>query len=64
MPLDELVRRLFRVTRDSRKVVADVHARYFGGVLDDQSLTPGSKPRLGTIRFEDWLARSSAQAPR
>lgn len=64
MPLDELVRRLFRVTRDSRKVVADVHARYFGGVLDDQSLTPGSEPRLGTIRFEDWLARSSAQAPR
>lgn len=56
MPLDELVRRFFRATQDTRKVVADVHARYFGDVLNDQSLTPGSNPRLGAIRFEDWLA--------
>ncbi|WP_223415383.1 MULTISPECIES: SDR family oxidoreductase [unclassified Pseudomonas] len=58
MPLDELVRRFLRATGDSRKVVPDVHARYFGAVLDDQSLTPGKHPRLGAIRFEDWLARS------
>ncbi|CAI8893604.1 putative nucleoside-diphosphate sugar epimerase [Pseudomonas sp. IT-P44] len=58
MPLDELVRRFLRATGDSRKVVPDVHARYFGAVLDDQSLTPGTHPRLGAIRFEDWLARS------
>ncbi|EJM83461.1 MULTISPECIES: SDR family oxidoreductase [unclassified Pseudomonas] len=58
MPLDELVRRFLRATEDTRKVVPDVHARYFGAVLDDQSLTPGKHPRLGAIRFEDWLARS------
>lgn len=58
IPLDELVRRFLRATGDSRKVVPDVHARYFGAVLDDQSLTPGKHPRLGAIRFEDWLARS------
>ncbi|SPO66371.1 MULTISPECIES: SDR family oxidoreductase [Pseudomonas] len=63
LPLDELVRRLFRATDDTRKVVPDVHARYFGDVLDDQSLTPGSNPRLGAIRFEDWLAQSTPQAP-
>jgi uncharacterized protein YbjT (DUF2867 family) len=62
MPLDELVRRLLRATGDTRKVVADVHAGYFGSVLDDQSLTPGQSPRLGTIRFEDWLAQSTAAA--
>ncbi|MGQ7956765.1 SDR family oxidoreductase [Pseudomonas sp. SP16.1] len=62
MPLDELVRRLLRDTQDARKVVPDVHARYFGDVLDDQSLTPGKNPRLGAIRFEDWLGRSTAQA--
>ncbi|PRA58116.1 NmrA family transcriptional regulator [Pseudomonas sp. MYb187] len=62
MPMDELVRRFFHATQDTRKVVADVHARYFGSELDDQSLTPGSRnPRLGAIRFEDWLA---AQAGR
>ncbi|MDW9973282.1 NAD(P)H-binding protein [Sinorhizobium meliloti] len=60
IPLDELVRRFLRSTEDPRKVLPDVHARYFGAVLDDQSLTPGKNPRLGAIRFEDWLGR---QAP-
>jgi len=64
MPLDELVKRFLRGTRDTRNVVADVHARYFGAELDDQSLTPGHAPRLGAIRFEDWLARSLNQATR
>ncbi len=32
-------------------------ASYFGVQLDDRSLTPGNAPRLGTIRFEDWLAQ-------
>lgn len=64
MPLDELVRRFLRATQDTRKVVPDVHARYFGSELDDQSLTPGKNPRLGAIRFEDWLGRSTALAGR
>ena len=61
MPLDELVRRFLRATQDTRKVVPDVHARYFGSVLDDQSLTPGKNPRLGAIRFEGWLGQSTAR---
>ncbi|MGF6401250.1 uncharacterized protein YbjT (DUF2867 family) [Pseudomonas frederiksbergensis] len=61
MPLDELVRRFLRATQDTRKVVPDVHARYFGSVLDDQSLTPGKNPRLGALRFEDWLGQSTAR---
>lgn len=59
VPLDELVKRLFAVTGDARKVVPDVHARYFGGELDDQSLTPGPDARLGKISFEDWLNQSN-----
>ena len=62
MPLDELVRRFLRGTQDARKVVADVHARYFGGFLSDRSLTPGENPRIGAIRFEDWLGQSTARA--
>lgn len=58
MPLDELVRRFLRLTGDTRKVVPDVHARYFGAELDDRSLTPGSGARLGRVHFEDWLAQS------
>ena len=61
VPLDELVRRFLRAKQDPRKVIADVHARYFGAELDDQSLTPGGKPRIGATRFDDWLSHSSAQ---
>ncbi|TWA72728.1 uncharacterized protein YbjT (DUF2867 family) [Azospirillum brasilense] len=61
IPLDELVRRLLLATEDARKVVPDIHARYFGDVLNDQSLTPGRNARLGAIRFEDWLGRQTAR---
>lgn len=53
--LDEIARRYLVAKKDSRKVVADAHARYFGSELDDRSLTPGANPRLGTTRFADWL---------
>jgi len=44
--------------------VADIHARYFGAELDDRSLTPGDDARLGSVRFETWLARSAREAYR
>ena len=59
--LDELVRRYLSANRDARKVTTDVHARYFGIEVNDQSLTPGKNPRLGSTRFEDWLSRSRPQ---
>jgi uncharacterized protein YbjT (DUF2867 family) len=59
--LDELVRRYLSANRDARKVTTDVHARYFGTELNDQSLTPGDNPRIGKTRFEDWLSRSIPQ---
>jgi uncharacterized protein YbjT (DUF2867 family) len=58
LPMDELVRRVLRAQQDTRQVVADVHARYYGAVLNDQSLTPGDNPRLAPTRLEDWLSRS------
>ncbi len=60
--LDELVRRFLRAKQDPRQVVADVHARYFGAELNDQSLTPGDNPRIGPTRFEEWLSRSIPQS--
>jgi uncharacterized protein YbjT (DUF2867 family) len=58
---DELVRRFLSAKQDARQVVTDVHARYFGIELNDQSLTPGDNPRIGPTRFEDWLSRSIPQ---
>ncbi len=57
--LDELARRALAAKNDPRTVTADVHARYFGTELDDQSLTPGNEPRIAPTRFEDWLSRST-----
>lgn len=57
LPLDELVRRFLQGTGDPRTVVADIRARYFGGLLSDRSLTPADGARLGTVGFDAWLAR-------
>jgi uncharacterized protein YbjT (DUF2867 family) len=43
---------------DRRRVIADVHASYFGILLNDRSLAPGDHPRVGAMRFEDWLSRT------
>ena len=61
IPLDALARQHLAVKGDGRKVIADVRARYFGTELNDKSLTPGDSPRLGHIRFGDWLSRPPAQ---
>jgi uncharacterized protein YbjT (DUF2867 family) len=61
LPLDELARVAMAHDGDTRQVIADVHARYFGAELDDASLTPGDHPRLGPTRLQDWLDRASAR---
>ena len=57
--LDDLVRRYLAAKHDSRKVVTDVHARYFGTELNDKSLTPGDNPHIGSTSCETWLARAA-----
>jgi len=52
---DELIRRFLNATGDARKVINDAHARYYGVEVNDQSLVPGPNPRLGSIRFAEWL---------
>ena len=57
--LDDLVRRYFTAKHDTRKVVTDIHARYFGAELNDKSLTPSSdKPHIGATSFETWLTKA------
>jgi uncharacterized protein YbjT (DUF2867 family) len=58
--VDEFGRRYLTATNDRRKVVADIHARYFGAELNDRSLTPGNNARLGSVRFEEWLSKALA----
>jgi uncharacterized protein YbjT (DUF2867 family) len=59
--LSELVQRFLIANQDTRKVIPDAHARYFGAELNDHSLTPGDKPRIGPTHFEEWLGRATAE---
>ncbi|CCB64981.1 MULTISPECIES: SDR family oxidoreductase [unclassified Hyphomicrobium] len=60
VPLDEIGRLYLSATGDRRRVIADVHARYFGTELNDKSLTADDNAILGQVRFVDWLAQRSA----
>src|SRR6185437_1562726 len=59
---DELIRQRLRSLDDSREVVADPHAKYFGTELSERSIVPGDSAQLGATRFEDWLSRSAEVA--
>src|SRR5262245_10939857 len=53
------VRQALAAGGNTRTVVADPRARYFGAALDARGLTPdGANPRIGPTRFEEWLSRS------
>ena len=58
---DELVRQFLSATGDARKVISDVHARYYGIEVNDQSLVPGHNPRLGAMHFAEWLSQSAGR---
>ncbi|HEX6359257.1 SDR family oxidoreductase [Actinophytocola sp.] len=55
--LDDLVRRYFAATGDSRDVVTDEQASYYGVRLSERTLVPGPDAQLGEITFAKWLAQ-------
>jgi uncharacterized protein YbjT (DUF2867 family)/nitrite reductase/ring-hydroxylating ferredoxin subunit len=59
---DELIRQRLRGLNDSREVIADPSARYFGAEMNENSLVPIGDAQLGETRFEDWLSLSANQA--
>ncbi|MEU5752927.1 SDR family oxidoreductase [Streptomyces sp. NPDC047829] len=54
--LDELLRDTLAAQNDSRTVVTDPHAPYFGAELQETSLLPGPDAHIAETRFADWLA--------
>ena len=61
--LDEIVRVFMSATGDSRRVVADPEALYFGTTLTDETLMAGSVLRFGYTDFEAWLRRWVREHP-
>jgi uncharacterized protein YbjT (DUF2867 family) len=61
-PFNEIVARYLKAVGDPREVVSDPEARYWGGRVEERSLVPLGKARLGRIGFDEWLRRSQAGA--
>lgn len=53
--LEVFARRYLDAKGDTRRIVANPVAPYFGAVLEADTLIPGAHPRLGKISLEDWL---------
>ena len=62
MPMAEFVRLFLNATEDSRRLVPDKHALYFGTELDDTSIVPAGNVRLGKIKYEDWFKTQYVKA--
>ncbi|MEU6199573.1 SDR family oxidoreductase [Streptomyces sp. NPDC047061] len=55
--LEEFVRMGLAAQNDSRKIVTDPRATYWGAELQEDTLLPGPDAQHGEVGFADWLAR-------
>lgn len=60
--MPELIRTALTARGDSREVVLDPDAGYWGMQIDEATLVPGEGATLFDIRFSDWLAEAAARA--
>ncbi len=60
--LPDAIRIALTARGDSRKVIADPEARYWGIELEERTLVPGSGANLFDTRFEEWILESAAKA--
>ncbi|WP_421407578.1 SDR family oxidoreductase [Agrobacterium tumefaciens] len=59
-PMSDAVSRYLTAKGDTRRVIADPDALYFGARLETDTLVPKGKARIGKTSFSEWLA-STAQ---
>jgi uncharacterized protein YbjT (DUF2867 family) len=59
-PMADIIGAYLKAQGDTREVVADATATYFGGVMEERSLVPLGEARLGRRALEDWLERAEA----
>jgi uncharacterized protein YbjT (DUF2867 family) len=60
--LPDLIRTALTARGDSREVVADPTARYWGIEIEERTLVPGDGATLFETRFEDWILEAAAKA--
>lgn len=60
--LPDLIRTALTARGDSRSVVADPAAQYWGIDIGERTLVPGPGATLFDTRFEDWILEAAAKA--
>jgi uncharacterized protein YbjT (DUF2867 family) len=60
--LPDLIRTALTARGDTRQVVTDPEAKYWGIDIEDDTLVPGDGAALFDIRFEDWILETAAKA--
>ena len=60
---DELVRQYLSAMGDTRKVVSDAKAGYYGIAVNDKNAVPSANTRLGPTHYKDWLKRAWRKSP-
>lgn len=61
-PMSAFVTGFLAAAGDARTVVVDKEARYFGSLVDDQSLVPLGTAKLGRLDVKTWFARRAKAA--
>jgi uncharacterized protein YbjT (DUF2867 family) len=56
--LNEVAVEIATAYEDGRRIIADVHARYFGAKLSERSLLPGPGASIASHGLNDWLRDS------
>ena len=62
--LDESVRKVLEYDHDTRTVIADPQAPYYGITVGESALVPDSSAHLGSTRFDWWLTHVPAPLKR
>ncbi len=44
--------------KDSKDIVSNIHAKYFGTEIDDRSLVPGPNALICATKYRDWLSNN------
>ncbi|MFM0342552.1 SDR family oxidoreductase [Paraburkholderia sp. RL17-347-BIC-D] len=57
-PFAEIIARYLKSVGDARPVVTDRAARYYGGLVEEQSLVPLGDARIGRVGLDQWLAQA------
>ncbi len=61
-PMSDFLAGYLAATHDARTVVADKNARYFGSLVDDQSLVPLGPAKLGKLTAKAWFMQRNQTA--